>query len=89
MIVADWHAFLPERERLKAAGRQLVFTNGCFDLLHLGRLASLETARKLCNALIVAINTNASVRQYMGPERPIVRRWSGRRCWMRWRLWTM
>ena len=72
MIYADWREFLPERARLRASGRRLVFTNGCFDLLHPGHLALLEQARGRGDALLVAINTDASVRGNKGPERPLI-----------------
>jgi rfaE bifunctional protein nucleotidyltransferase chain/domain len=52
-------------------GRSVVFTNGCFDLLHPGHIASLEQARRLGDALLVGINSDASVRQLKGPGRPI------------------
>ncbi|MGH9481241.1 MAG: adenylyltransferase/cytidyltransferase family protein [Terriglobales bacterium] len=72
MIYPGWRGFLPERARLRAEGRRLVFTNGCFDLLHPGHLGLLESARQLGDALMVAINTDASVRGNKGPERPLV-----------------
>jgi rfaE bifunctional protein nucleotidyltransferase chain/domain len=52
-------------------GDQIVFTNGCFDLLHVGHVRSLEEARTLGDRLIVAINLDASVRRQKGPDRPI------------------
>ena len=52
-------------------GKCVVFTNGCFDLLHPGHIASLEQARSLGDALIVAINGDSSVRQLKGPGRPV------------------
>lgn len=55
------------RRRLK-----VVFTNGCFDLLHAGHVALLETARSLGDVLIVGVNTDRSVRRLKGPGRPIV-----------------
>jgi len=55
----------------KRAGRRIVFTNGCFDLLHPGHLQCLEEARALGDFLIVAINSDASVRRLKGPERPV------------------
>ena len=61
-----------ERQRLKAAGKRLVFTNGCFDILHLGNATYLAWARAQGDALVVAINTDASVRRNKGPKRPIV-----------------
>jgi rfaE bifunctional protein nucleotidyltransferase chain/domain len=53
-------------------GRRVVFTNGCFDLLHPGHLASLEQARGLGDALIVGLNSDASVRALKGPGRPVL-----------------
>jgi D-beta-D-heptose 7-phosphate kinase/D-beta-D-heptose 1-phosphate adenosyltransferase len=53
-------------------GEQVVFTNGCFDLLHLGHLRSLEQARGFGDRLIVGVNTDASVRRIKGEGRPIV-----------------
>ncbi|HVA64093.1 MAG TPA: adenylyltransferase/cytidyltransferase family protein [Terriglobales bacterium] len=72
MIAADWRSLLAERERLRREGKRLVFTNGCFDLLHPGHVGLLEAARQLGDALLVAINTDASVRGNKGPERPIL-----------------
>ena len=57
---------------LKRNGKRVVFTNGCFDLLHPGHIRLLEQARDLGDALIVAINTDASVRASKGPNRPII-----------------
>jgi rfaE bifunctional protein nucleotidyltransferase chain/domain len=57
---------------LQARGQKVVFTNGCFDLLHPGHVAYLEAARSLGEALIVAVNTDASVaRLHKGPGRPL------------------
>jgi len=56
---------------LKSAGMRVVFTNGCFDLLHPGHVRLLEQARSLGDVLIVAINTDASVQRNKGPKRPI------------------
>ena len=58
-------------ERLRAAGRAIVFTNGVFDLLHPGHLRYLERARSLGDALIVGINSDRSVRANKGAGRPI------------------
>lgn len=57
--------------REKRNGRRIVFTNGCFDLLHPGHIGSLEQARALGDALIVGINSDASVRQLKGAGRPV------------------
>jgi D-glycero-beta-D-manno-heptose 1-phosphate adenylyltransferase len=56
----------------KRNGRKVVFTNGCFDLLHPGHIESLELARSLGDVLIVGINGDASVRQLKGPDRPVL-----------------
>ena len=61
-----------ERARLRAAGQNLVFTNGVFDILHVGHVRYLETARALGDALLVAINSDASVRELKGAGRPLM-----------------
>ena len=58
--------------REKRNGKRVVFTNGCFDLLHPGHIESLETARALGDALIVGINSDESVRALKGPGRPVI-----------------
>ena len=63
---------LAARAHLREAGRKLVFTNGCFDILHVGHVRYLQAARTLGDALVVAINSDASTRQLKGPQRPIV-----------------
>ena len=62
-LVQDW----------RSAGETIVFTNGCFDLLHVGHITLLEECRRFGSKLVVAINTDASVSRLKGPERPIVR----------------
>jgi rfaE bifunctional protein nucleotidyltransferase chain/domain len=62
---------LNERRAWKEAGRTVVFTNGCFDLLHPGHLALLEGARAEGDVLVVAINSDRSLRQIKGPGRPL------------------
>lgn len=59
-------------EALRAEGRRIVFTNGCFDLLHVGHLRYLEQARGLGDVLVLGLNTDASVQRLKGPKRPIV-----------------
>jgi D-beta-D-heptose 7-phosphate kinase/D-beta-D-heptose 1-phosphate adenosyltransferase len=61
-----------ERERLRSQGKRVVFTNGCFDLLHPGHVRYLAQARALGDALIVAINSDHSVRELKGKGRPIL-----------------
>ena len=58
-------------EQLRAEGKRIVFTNGCFDLLHVGHLRYLRQARELGDVLVVGLNTDASVRRLKGPERPL------------------
>ena len=58
--------------RLKKSGKRIVFTNGCFDLLHYGHVKYLEDAKGLGDVLIVALNSDASVRMIKGRHRPIV-----------------
>ena len=53
-------------------GERVVFTNGCFDLLHVGHVRSLEQARGLGDRLVVGLNSDASVRRIKGPSRPVV-----------------
>ena len=62
---------LGERQRLRAAGARLVFTNGVFDLLHVGHVRYLAQARELGDALLVAINSDRTVRELKGPDRPV------------------
>jgi D-beta-D-heptose 7-phosphate kinase/D-beta-D-heptose 1-phosphate adenosyltransferase len=58
--------------REKRNGRRVVFTNGCFDLLHPGHIRSLELARALGDVLIVGLNSDSSVRQLKGDGRPVI-----------------
>jgi len=58
-------------ETLREAGQKVVFTNGCFDILHAGHVKYLETARSFGDCLVLGLNTDASVRENKGPERPI------------------
>ena len=59
---ADW----------KRAGKKVVFTNGCYDVLHPGHIRLLESARTLGDVLILALNTDASVQRLKGPTRPLI-----------------
>jgi D-beta-D-heptose 7-phosphate kinase/D-beta-D-heptose 1-phosphate adenosyltransferase len=60
------------RARLRAEGRRLVFTNGCFDILHVGHVRYLQAARALGDALLVAINSDRAVRELKGAGRPVM-----------------
>ena len=62
---------LAERDRLRTARKRLVFTNGVFDLLHVGHVRYLAHARELGDALVVAINSDRTVRELKGPDRPV------------------
>lgn len=57
---------------LKSQGRRIVFTNGCFDVIHYGHVKYLEDAKKLGDILIVGVNSDLSVKQIKSPERPIM-----------------
>jgi len=61
-----------ELKKLKQEAKTIVFTNGCFDILHPGHVRYLEQARKLGDFLIVGLNSDKSVRQIKGPSRPIM-----------------
>jgi len=63
--------FLKTRKAMKADGKTLVFTNGCFDILHAGHIDYLLFARSQGDALIVGLNSDRSVRDNKGPERPV------------------
>src|SRR3712207_3312912 len=57
---------------MRASGECVVFTNGCFDLLHPGHVSYLQAARSLGDALVVGLNSDASVTRLKGPSRPVV-----------------
>lgn len=60
-----------ERERLEQEGQRLVFTNGAFDILHAGHVTYLNFARAQGDALVVGLNSDASVKRYKGDKRPV------------------
>lgn len=71
-IVFDWQLLKNKIEAVRARGKRIVFTNGCFDLLHPGHVRCLREAKKQGDLLVVALNSDASVRrQNKGPERPL------------------
>jgi rfaE bifunctional protein nucleotidyltransferase chain/domain len=70
--IISWDDLPKWRERMRAAGRKLVVTNGCFDLLHLGHVTYLETARNHGDALLVGVNGDDATGQLKGPGRPVV-----------------
>jgi D-beta-D-heptose 7-phosphate kinase/D-beta-D-heptose 1-phosphate adenosyltransferase len=63
---------LPLRAEWKRQGKRVVFTNGCYDILHPGHIRLLEQARSLGDVLVVGLNSDASVRRRKGPSRPLV-----------------
>ena len=68
----DWEAAARWVKELQSAGHKVVFTNGCFDLLHVGHVGYLEAARALGDALVVGVNTDASVKRLgKGGDRPL------------------
>jgi rfaE bifunctional protein nucleotidyltransferase chain/domain len=67
----DFTAACEAREQLRASGKSVVLTNGCFDLLHVGHVFSLKNAKKFGDSLWVAMNSDGSVRALKGPKRPI------------------
>jgi rfaE bifunctional protein nucleotidyltransferase chain/domain len=72
MIPNPAYVIPPRIVELREAGGGVVFTNGCFDLLHPGHIFYLKAARSLGDALVVGLNSDASVRRLKGPSRPIV-----------------
>jgi D-glycero-beta-D-manno-heptose 1-phosphate adenylyltransferase len=69
--ICDLTVALQRRSAWRMASEQVVFTNGCFDILHLGHVDYLEKARQTGTKMIVAVNSDASVRVLKGPERPV------------------
>ncbi len=70
--VVSFNTLKKRIERLRKSGKTIVFTNGCFDILHLGHVAYLEGAKKKNRVLIVGLNSDKSVRRLKGKHRPIV-----------------
>src|SRR5690606_7077417 len=71
-VIGEVDDLLAHRERWRSEGKTVVWTNGCFDLLHIGHLRSLEGARAQGDVLVVGVNDDASVRELKGPDRPAV-----------------
>jgi D-glycero-beta-D-manno-heptose 1-phosphate adenylyltransferase len=69
--IVAWDDLPAWRAVMRASGKRLVVTNGCFDLLHVGHVTYLETARHHGDALLVGLNGDDSVRQLKGPDRPV------------------
>jgi rfaE bifunctional protein nucleotidyltransferase chain/domain len=71
MKIVDFHQIKNITNQLKADGKTIVFTNGCFDILHAGHVRYLQAARDLGDCLILGLNSDQSVRTLKGPTRPI------------------
>ncbi len=71
-MVVSLRKFLGLREEFGKTDKTVVFTNGCFDILHLGHLRYLKKAKELGDILVVAVNTDSSVREFKEPGRPII-----------------
>jgi D-beta-D-heptose 7-phosphate kinase/D-beta-D-heptose 1-phosphate adenosyltransferase len=70
--VVGLEELLSIRKRIKNEGKRVVFTNGCFDIVHRGHVEYLRKAKALGDILIVGVNTDSSVRKIKGPDRPVV-----------------
>lgn len=70
--VYSWESLVEARAGWKRAGRKVVFTNGCYDILHPGHVRLLERARSLGDVLILALNSDSSIGRIKGPSRPII-----------------
>lgn len=69
--IIAWDDLPAWRQRFRATGRKLVVTNGCFDILHLGHVTYLETARNSGDALLLGVNGDDAVQRLKGPGRPV------------------
>lgn len=69
--ILSWNELKAETDRLKAEGKKIVFTNGCFDIIHMGHVRYLKEARRLGSVLVVALNTDSSIAR-IKPGRPVV-----------------
>lgn len=69
--ILNWNELRSTVHRLKAEGKKIVFTNGCFDLIHIGHVRSLKEAKKLGDVLVVGLNSDRSV-SLIKPRRPII-----------------
>src|SRR5262249_36268276 len=70
--VVDWPELLEVRQRARRKGQVVVWTNGCFDLLHVGHVRNLQAARRHGDLLVVGLNSDDSVRRLKGPGRPVL-----------------
>lgn len=70
--IFEWDALIRLRKQWRRDGLKVVWTNGCFDILHVGHVRSLQSAKRLGDMLVVGLNSDSSVRQLKGPARPVV-----------------
>jgi rfaE bifunctional protein nucleotidyltransferase chain/domain len=70
-LIIQFSQFKDFRKNIRSDDKKLVFTNGCFDILHKGHISYLKEAKSLGDFLMVAINSDASVRKLKGPNRPV------------------
>jgi rfaE bifunctional protein nucleotidyltransferase chain/domain len=69
--VSSFDAITTDLAALKSQNKKIVFTNGCFDLLHVGHVRYLQEARRLGDVLVVGVNSDASTKRLKGPTRPV------------------
>lgn len=72
MIIENWNELKDIRAKLKAEGKRVVFTNGCFDIIHAGHVDYLNKAKECGDVLVAALNSDSSVRRIKGDKRPII-----------------
>lgn len=70
-IILDWSKLKAWREKWREEGKKVVFTNGCFDLLHAGHIWLFKKGKELGDVLVVAVNSDSSLRRLKGPQRPV------------------
>jgi D-beta-D-heptose 7-phosphate kinase/D-beta-D-heptose 1-phosphate adenosyltransferase len=70
--ILDWKHLKHELDRLRSMGKKIAFTNGCFDILHVGHTRYLRQAREKGDVLVLALNSDSSVRQIKGEKRPLI-----------------
>jgi len=70
--IVDWKTLKKEVETWQKQGLKVVFTNGCFDILHIGHVRYLQEAKRYGDKLIIGLNSDASVRKIKGEKRPII-----------------
>ncbi len=71
-IIFNRKKLIEKIKKLKRSGKKVVFTNGCYDLIHVGHIRLLQNAKKLGDALVVGLNSDKSVSRIKGPKRPLI-----------------